>query len=54
MSLKNCSKLIDLAYRYLGYRKINKSPEIDSLISECIAEIESINNSNMVLYLRHQ
>lgn len=44
MSLKNCSKLIDLAYRYLGYRKINKSPEIDSLISECIAEIESINS----------
>lgn len=43
MSLRNCSKLIDLAYRYLGYRKINRSQEIDLLINECITEIESIN-----------
>jgi len=44
MFSRNYSKLVDLAYNYLGYKKINRCEEIDLLIFECIDEIEKLNS----------
>ena len=42
MLLKNTSKVIDLAYTYLGYTNNLRSADIDKLIDESIDELEKI------------
>ncbi len=42
MSLRNYSNLDDLIYNYLSYKEINKSPEIDLLINECLNEVKEL------------
>lgn len=44
MSLKNYSNLKNNIYSYLGYRNIGYSADIDSLIDECLEEVEKISN----------
>ena len=44
MSSKNFSKLKNMVYSYLGYKKINLDNSLDSLIDECLSEIEKISS----------
>jgi len=42
MSLRNYSDLIDLCYRYIGYKKDNKDLYIENKVLEAIKELEII------------
>lgn len=42
MSSKNISKILDIAYTYLGYSNQTRSSDIDKLILESIEELDSI------------
>lgn len=42
MSLRNYSKIKELAYYYLGYKNINKDDSIDKIIDDCIDELDKI------------
>ena len=44
MCLRNCSKLKDLIYFYLGYKNISKGEEIDLLINECLEEVVELSS----------
>ncbi|MBD5632274.1 MAG: hypothetical protein HDP34_03480 [Clostridia bacterium] len=38
----NSSKLINRIYAYLGFHSVAKSPETDTLIEQCLAELQNI------------
>ena len=48
MSSKNISNIYDLAYTYLGYSSLSRSPDIDKLIDESIKELDKIAQFNYI------
>ena len=42
MSSKSFSNLKNMVYSYLGYKKISLDNSLDSLIDDCLEEIEEI------------
>lgn len=48
MSLRNISKIVNLAYTYLGYSNQGRSDDIDLLIEESIDELDKISQFNYI------